>query len=205
MIARRFAELFIRLVLSIFPMTAIAREFSDATMLAAAQEISESDNSAILQEIKAFNNVKISVREVIAIAEKLRVGAKAVDVGFDGTADRLANRVKTCQQDKIWESTIDASTGKVTGEENEKPVSTLDIKARAELAGFSTAGIDLSEVVRVAEEYGSGKAVSAGFEKENGKLIFLVVVVTDGSLRTISVDPNEGQSRLRNAFVGEKR
>jgi uncharacterized membrane protein YkoI len=83
------------------------------------------------------------------------------------------------------------------------PVSTLDVKDKTKLVGFSTAGIDLSDVVPIAEAYGSGKAVSAGLEEENGKLVFLVVVVTDGSLKQISVDPSE-QNRLRNASFGEK-
>jgi uncharacterized membrane protein YkoI len=83
-------------------------------------------------------------------------------------------------------------------------VSALDVKDKIELAGFSTAVIDLSDVVSVAESYGSGKAVSVGLDEENGKLIFLVVLVTDGSLRQISVNPDQ-QSRLRNASFGRKK
>jgi hypothetical protein len=43
--------------------------------------------------------------------------------------------------------------------------------------------------VPIAEEYGDGKAVSAGLEEANGRLVFLVVLVADGSLKQISVDP----------------
>jgi hypothetical protein len=85
------------------------------------------------------------------------------------------------------------------------PVSALDVKDKIEIAGFSTAVIDLSDVVSVTESYGSGKAVSVGLNEENGKLIFLVVVVTDGSLRHISVDPSEARSPLRKASVGGKK
>jgi uncharacterized membrane protein YkoI len=46
--------------------------------------------------------------------------------------------------------------------------------------------------------------VSVGLEEENGKLIFLVVIVTDGSLKLISVDPNE-QNRPRNASLRKKK
>jgi uncharacterized membrane protein YkoI len=60
-------------------------------------------------------------------------------------------------------------------------------------------------VVSIAESYESGKAVSVGLDEENGKLIFLVVVVTDGSLRQISVDPNEVRSPLRKASVDGKK
>jgi uncharacterized membrane protein YkoI len=60
-------------------------------------------------------------------------------------------------------------------------------------------------VVSIAESYESGKAVSVGLDEENDKLIFLVVVVTDGSLRQISVDPNEARSPLRKASVDGKK
>ena len=47
--------------------------------------------------------------------------------------------------------------------------------------------------------------MSVGLDEKGGKLIFLVVVVTDGSLRQISVDPNEAPSPLRKASVREKK
>ena len=107
---KKFAELSILLALSIVPVSALARESSDTTKPTPAQQLSESDRAAIFQEIKVFSNVRISVPDVIAIAEKRAVGAKAVDVSFDGQADRLAYRVKTYQHDEIWEGTIDATT-----------------------------------------------------------------------------------------------
>jgi uncharacterized membrane protein YkoI len=42
----------------------------------------------------------------------------------------------------------------------------------------------------IAERFGNGKAVSAGLEEENGRLIFLVVLVAaDGTLKQMSVSP----------------
>jgi uncharacterized membrane protein YkoI len=92
---------------------------------------------------------------------------------------------------------------KTIGDALVTPVSALDAKDRIQLAGFSAAMIDLSDVVPIAEAYGSGKAVSVGLDEEHGKLIFLVVVVTDGSLKQISVDPNE-HNQLRNASFVKK-
>jgi uncharacterized membrane protein YkoI len=197
MFAKRFTELALATALSTIPISVLAREFSDTTKPALAQQQTESDRAAIFQEIKVFANVQFSVREVIAIAEKRAVGAKVVDVSFDGRADRLAYRVKTYQHDEILAVTIDASTGKAIGDTIVTPVSALDVKDKIELAGFRTAVIDLSDVVSIAESYGSGKAVSVGLDEEDGELIFLVVVVTDGSLRQISVDPREAPSPLR--------
>jgi uncharacterized membrane protein YkoI len=157
MFAKRFTELALATALSTIPISVLVREFSDTTKPALAQQQTESDRAAIFQEIKVFANVQFSVREVIAIAEKRAVGAKVVDVSFDGRADRLAYRVKTYQHDEILAVTIDASTGKAIGDTIVTPVSALDVKDKIELAGFRTAVIDLSDVVSIAESYGLAK------------------------------------------------
>jgi uncharacterized membrane protein YkoI len=201
---RTFSALLVLLILSILPMSTRARESNGTTTPTPAQDFNESERAAVLQEIRVFANAQLSVRDVIKIAEVRASGAKVVDVSFDGRADRLAYRVKAYLNDEISTVTIDASTGKTIGDAVVTPVSALDVKDKIELAGFSTAVIDLSDVVSVAESYGSGKAVSVGLDEENGKLIFLVVLVTDGSLRQISVNPDQ-QSRLRNASFGRKK
>lgn len=204
MFAKRFTELALAIALSTIPISVLAREFSDTIKPAPARQQTEADRAAIFQEIKVFANVQFSVREAIALAEKRAVGAKVVDISFDGQADRLAYRVKTYVRDEISAVMIDASTGKTIGDAIVTPVSALDVKDKIELAGFGAAVIDLSDAVSIAELFGSGKAVSVGLDEENGKLIFLVVVVIDSSLRQISVDPNEAPSPLRKVSVGGK-
>jgi uncharacterized membrane protein YkoI len=151
-----------------------------------------------------FANAQISVLDAIQIAEKRAIGTKAVDVSFNGQADRLTYKVRTYRRDEMWDVTVDASTGKIVGKEMVTSVAALDAKDKIELAGFRAAGIDLSDVVPIAEKHGLGKAVSVGLEQENGRLIFLVVLVADGSLKQISVDPTQEQSRPTKAHVGRK-
>ena len=204
MFIKTFAALLMLFILSNIPMSTLARESNSTATPTPAQDFSESERTAILQQIKVFANAQISVRDAIRIAEGRASGAKVVDVSFDGGGGRLAYNVKTYLKEEISAVTIDASTGKTIGDALVTPVSALDAKERIELAGFSAAVIDLSDVVTIAEAYGSGKAVSVGLDEENGKLIFLVVVVTDGSLKQISVDPNE-QNQLRNASFRKKQ
>jgi uncharacterized membrane protein YkoI len=204
MFIERIAALLMLSGLSVLPMPALAHESDGATKPAPAQDFSESERTAIFQEIKVFANARISVRDAIKIAEGRASGGKVVDVSFDGGGGRLAYSVKTYLKDEISAVTIDASTGKTIGDVLVTPVAAMDAKDRIELAGFSTAVIDLSDVVPIAEVYGSGKAVSVGLDEEDGKLIFLVVVVTDGALKQISVDPNE-RDRLKNVSFGNKR
>jgi uncharacterized membrane protein YkoI len=203
MFIRTFAALPILLFLSI-PMSAHARESSETTPPAIAPDFSESERAAIFQEIKRFANAQVAVRDVIRIVEGRAPGAKVVDVSFDGQAGRLAYRVKTYQHNEISAIMIDASTGKTIGDSVVTLVSALSVKDKIEIAGFGTAVIDLSDVVSIAESYGSGKAVSVGLDVENNRVIFLVVLVTDGSLKQISVDL-EQQSRLRNASFGKRK
>jgi hypothetical protein len=80
---------------------------------------------------------------------------------------------------------------------------TLDLKDKVELALLGRVGGDLSDAVPIAEAYGSGQAVSAGLDEQDGRLIFLVVV-SDGSLLQVSLDPDEARSSLWSVSVGRK-
>jgi hypothetical protein len=62
-------------------------------------------------------------------------------------------------------------------------------------------GVDLSDAMPIAEAYGSGNAVSARLDEQDGRLIFLVVV-SDGSLLQVSLDPDEARSSLWSVSVG---
>jgi hypothetical protein len=48
--------------------------------------------------------------------------------------------------------------------------------------------VDLSEAIAIAEEYGAGSVVSAGLEEQDGKPIFVVLVVAGGALKEVSVE-----------------
>lgn len=197
MFTTRFAGVLLLLALAAILSSTPARASIDSGSPTSAPSFSDQEWAAILREIKVFANAKVSVRDAIEIAETRSHGARAVDVSFDGQADRLAYRVKTWRNDELWQGTIDASTGKIFGEEVVTSVSTLDTKDKDELAGFRTAGVNLYDVLSIAERLGKGKAVSAGLEENDGRLIFLVVLVTaDGSLKQMSLTPgSEGSAR----------
>ena len=73
------------------------------------------------------------------------------------------------------------------------------------LAAFSASGINLSETVAVAEQVGAGKAVSAGLQYNGAKLVLLVVVLSEGSLKEISVEPPERRSGPGKASARDKK
>lgn len=200
----KLAKLLILSILAIAPVAAFGRESADLAPPSAPQS-NESESDALLQEIKAFTYAQISARRAIAIAERRGAGAKVVDLGFDGSTPHPAYRVKVLLNGEVWEGAIDASTGVAVGIGSTTPVSRLQEANQTTLAAFSAAGIDLSETIAIAEQYGAGKAVSAGLQLNGAKLVLMVVVVSDGALKEIAIEPPESRSRQRKTSVREKK
>jgi uncharacterized membrane protein YkoI len=191
----RYAELLLLSVLSTGPTNVLARGSSEPVTRGESQQLSKSEETTSEREIRRFADARISIQRAIHIAESRSAVGKAVDVSFDGQTERAAYRVKIYRRNEVWQCTVDASTGELFGASVVTPVSKLDAKDKIEIAHFRTAGLHLSEAVPIAEEYGHGKAVSAGLEEANGRLLFLVVLVVDGALKQISVAPSQVKIR----------
>jgi hypothetical protein len=201
----KFAKLLIPLMLAMAPIPAFCHGSADPATKPSVPRFDESESADIQQEIKVFAQARISARRAIANAEKRGAGARVVDLSFDGTTRRPAYRVKVLLNQELWEGMIDASTGRPVGDGSTTPASQLGEENKAALAAFSAAGIDFSATIAIAEKYGSGKAVSAGLQHDGAKLKLLVVVVSEGSLKEISVEPDERRSRQRRASAREKK
>jgi uncharacterized membrane protein YkoI len=158
-----------------------------------AQRAPEPDAPSTEKEIKAFDAAKVSLSEAIKIAAKQHRDAKVVDVSFDSQTGQLAYKVKTYQDNHVWEGAIDAWTGLVIGEGTITPVSKLDEEDQLELVGLQKASIDLSTATALAEEKGAGKAISAGLEETNGRVVYEVIIVKNGATTKFVVDPRSGQ------------
>ena len=164
-----------------------------AATAAFAQRAPEPDVLSTEKEIKSFETVKVSLAEAIKVAANKHKDAKVVDVSFDSQAGQLAYKVKTFQGNTVWEGAVDAWTGQIIGEGTTTPVSKLDEEDLLELAGLQKASIDLSKATALAEEKGSGKAISAGLEETNGRIVFEVTIVKNGATTKFVVDPKNGQ------------
>ena len=164
-----------------------------AATSAFAQRAPEPDVASTEKEIKSFESAKVSLAEAIKIAAKKHKDAKVVDVSFNSQAGQLAYKVKTYQDNNVWEGAVDAWTGQIIGEGTTTPVSKLDEEDQLELAGLLKASIDLSAATALAEEKGSGKAISAGLEETNGRVVYEVTVVNKGATTKFVVDPKTGR------------
>jgi uncharacterized membrane protein YkoI len=164
-----------------------------AATSAFAQRTPEPDVVPTEKEIKSFEAAKVSLAEAIRIAAKKYRDAKVVEVSFDSQAGQLAYKVKTYQDNNVWEGAVDAWTGQIIGEGTTTQVSKLDEEDQLELAGLLKASIDLSTATALAEEKGSGKAISAGLEETNGRIAYEVMIVNNGATTKFVVDPRSGQ------------
>jgi uncharacterized membrane protein YkoI len=164
-----------------------------AATSALAQRTPEPDLVPTEKEIKSFESTKVSLAEAIKIAAKKHDGSKVVEVSFDSQASQLAYKVKTYQENNVWEGAVDAWTGNIIGDGTTTPVSKLDEEDQLELAGLLKASIDLTAATALAEDKGSGKAISAGLEEINGRIVYEVTVVKSGAATKFVVDPRNGQ------------
>jgi uncharacterized membrane protein YkoI len=144
-------------------------------------------------QIELFRQARISLPQVIAAA-KNQGGGKLLDVSFDVLNGKPIFKVKTYQNNEVWEVAIDAHSGQFVDYGTTTPVSQLDDEDRAELAGLQQATVTLAQAVDTAEKSVGGKAMSAGLEETNGKVAYeITVVLKTGSARRAIVDPKTGQ------------
>ncbi len=164
-----------------------------AASSAFAQRAPEHDVVPTEKEIKSFEAAKVSLAEAIRIAANRHKDARVVDVSFDSQAGQLAYKVKTYQDNKVWEGAVDAWTGQILGEGTTTPVSKLDEEDQLELAGLQKASIDLAAATALAEQRGSGKAIAAGLEESNGRIVYEVTIVKERATTKFVIDPRTGQ------------
>ena len=144
-------------------------------------------------QIELFGQAPIALPQAIAAA-KNRGGGKLLDVSFDVSNGKAVYKVKTYQNNEVWEVAIDAHSGQFVDHGTTTPESQLDDEDRAELAGLQQATVTLAEAVDHAEKSVGGKAMSAGLEETNGKVAYeITVVLKTGSAKRIIVDPKTGQ------------
>jgi len=162
---------------------------STATALQNEAEGARPDQRALDREIETFRGSTISLNQAIAIAEALHAGSTTADISFDGAAVAPVYRVKTVHQDRIWQQAIDAGTGNLVGGEAAYPLRELDSEDRHNLTVLRVTRHRLSEAVRVAEFAASGRAISGGLAREDGRLKFVIVVVTGSEVKQVILEP----------------
>jgi uncharacterized membrane protein YkoI len=160
---------------------ATAQDRSDANF--------ERDDETALRLLTLFRAAQVSLSEAMAIAEKLHDGSRTAQISFAVSGDR-GYRVRTVKNNLVWENTIDAKTGKVAGEETILTLNQLSDTDRSNIFALRSVKQELSDAVLVAEQATSGKALGGGLMNEDGKLNFVVAVLSDDRLKQVMLEPS---------------
>ena len=201
---QRFAVILLSL-LALAPPYAIAR----SSAMQAAQEGGAEDErihqEAVNRELEAFRAAQLSLRQAMGIAEKLHIGSRTADISFDGASGSSVYRVKTVQDNRLWEHAIDARTGDTIGTETVSHLKDLNSDDRNNVIALRTIRQELSDAVVIAERATSGKAIGGGLMTDNGKLNFVIVVVSGGSdLKQVVLEPPRARGTGSNRRHGSR-
>ncbi len=157
---------------------------------AAAQADNEdTGNDAAIRELELFRAAKVPLRRAIAIAEELHAGSRAADVTFDSSSGSAVYKVRTTRKSWIWENAIDGKTGRVAGRETVLSLENLDTEDRNNFVALKDVRQKLSVAVLIAEKAADGKAIGASLLNKDGKLHFLVLIVSDDHLKEVILEP----------------
>jgi len=151
----------------------------------------ENSNRRLLDQFRA---AQLSLPEAITIAEHLHPGSRTASVSFDPSAPP-GYRVLTVKETETWEDVIDANSGKAVGPETTLSLSELDDEDRSNLLALRSVKQELSDAVRVAEKAGSGKALGGGLVQQDGRLNFVIVVMSGDNLKEVMLEPPKAGRR----------
>lgn len=138
-----------------------------------------------------------AVPELTKMVETQFAGGKILDVSFDGQGAVPVFNMKASRQGQIWNIAVDASKRTIIRVDALMLRSDLGAEDQRKVTDFEQSNIALSETIEIAEQYGVGKAIGAGLEYVEGRLVFLVMVVSDGALKEVSVDPSRDLKKRR--------
>lgn len=146
------------------------------------------EQTAIRRVLDQFRNTQIPLSQAMAIAEQLHEGSRTADISFEIFGPPVY-RVRTVKNERLWENVIDASTGSLTQKETTSSLKELDRADLANIIALKWIKQRLSDAVRVAETAAAGHALAGGLMKQDGKLNFVIVVVSGDGLKEVMLEP----------------
>jgi hypothetical protein len=130
---------------------------------------------------------QVSLRDAIAVAESRHDGSRTVQIGFDRSAFPRY-RVRTVRNDLIWENTIDAKTGRITGVERVLSFQKRSTEDLRNIKALKHVAQEMSEAVLIAEIIVSGMAIAGCLVDDSVTLSFVVLVVSGDRLKQVILE-----------------
>jgi len=156
----------------------------------------EETNRRLLEQ---FRTARLSVAEAITAAEQLHPGSRTASVAFELSAPPTY-RVLTVKNNEVWENTFDANNADAASAETILSLDELEDDDRDKIIALRSVKQELSDAVRIAERAASGKALGGGLVEQDGKLNFVVVVLSGESLKEVTLEPPKTRRRGSDAF-----
>ena len=149
------------------------------------------DEATTRQLLERFRAVRLSLGEIMTIAEKRHNGSRTVQIDFDPSLAPVY-RVRTVRNNQIWENSIDAETGSITSGEIAMSLQELSVKDRENIMALKSVRQQMSDATRVAEKAASGQALGGGLITTDGKMNFVILVVSGDRLKEVTLEPPGG-------------
>lgn len=147
------------------------------------------DQRIIERELELFRSVQVPLLKAMKIAEGLHADSRTADISFDGGKEAPVFRVKTIKDPLIWENAIDAQSGAVRGDEVTSSLQDFNANNRVDFAALKGIQQSMSDAVFIAEKATSGKAISGSLTRENGRLNFVIIVLSGDDLKRVVLEP----------------
>jgi uncharacterized membrane protein YkoI len=149
---------------------------------------SDAEAAAIQRVLSEFRTTRVPLSRAMAIAERLHDGSKTADINFEIDGPPVY-RVRTIRNERVWENAIDANTGSITGREMTSSLKELDREDLANILALKWIKQELSDAVQIAEKAAAGSALAGGLIRQDGRLNFVIVVVTGDHLKEVMLEP----------------
>ncbi|WP_454627319.1 PepSY domain-containing protein [Bradyrhizobium cenepequi] len=169
--------------------TAIAGPTAIAAVLADESSAESSTEKDVEHQLELFRSTQVPLRQAMRTAEALHPGSRTTDISFEGKDDALVYRVKTVKDRNMWENSIDARSGSVTGEEVASFLNVLAYDDQLNVATLQGIRQNMSDAVTIAEKSTAGKAISGNLVNDKGKFHFVIVTVVGDDLKQVVLEP----------------
>lgn len=143
-----------------------------------------------VSESMAAAQSKVSLEQAIVIANKA-VKGDVISAEFDQNDHSAGGKyeVKIVNNNNEYEVKVDATTGKVSRDKQEK----LDREDMAEYSAMKQSQISLNQAIKKANQSVNGQVIEVGFDMDYGKPVYKVEIAKGDQVHKVVIDSMTGK------------
>ena len=179
-------------LLALAPANAVPVEPEVATATQSGDDATPSQET-VDRELDLFRKAGVSLHQAMRIAERMHPGSVTADISFDGALGAPRYKVRTVKSGQVFECDVDGITAEVKNNALFSSLQELDELDRHNLVALRAAHLKMSDAVLIAEKSAAGKAIAGGLANNDGRLSFIIIVVSNGGLKQVQLEPAPGR------------